>query len=292
MQHLPIGHDHAKRPVTFREIRSGGGETLNRHLRGGSLTSAVQEKRRSMRRSCPEIHRLRKRGCRARSSGISRARVRFTWRGWSQRRACELMDIARSGLGNCSVRNERDRPLIEAMKRLAAQYPRYGYRRIRVFLRRKGYPMSRHRAFRLWRLAGLQLPRRRPRRRVASSRPQPLPPTAPNHVWAYDFVVRRLRQWPAVEVPDRHRRIHPGGFGDRRRRLDPLQTPHSGTGAPDLRPRRPALSAFKQWLGVRQPRDSGIDRPGPGNPTKLLQRSSHPVSRFHSLARQQLLGRR
>ena len=109
-------------------------------------------------------------------------------RGLSQRRACELMDVARSGLGYCSVRAERDQPAIEAMKRLAAQYPRYGYRRIRVFLRREGYSMSRHRAFRLWRLAGLQLPRRRPRRRAASSRPRPLPAATPNHVWAYDFV--------------------------------------------------------------------------------------------------------
>ena len=48
--------------------------------------------------------------------------------------------------------------------------------------------MSRHRAHRLWRLAGLQLPRRRPRRRVTASRPRPLPPLGPNHVWAYDFV--------------------------------------------------------------------------------------------------------
>ena len=104
------------------------------------------------------------------------------------RRACELMDIARSGLGYESVRAERDRPTLEAMRRLAAQYPRYGYRRIRVFLRREGHGMSRHRAHRLWRLAGLQLPRRRPRRRVAISRPRPLPALGPNHVWAYDFV--------------------------------------------------------------------------------------------------------
>src|SRR3954469_3219102 len=31
-------------------------------------------------------------------------------------------------------------------------------------------------------------PKKRPRRRVATSRPRPLPPTAVNHVWAYDFV--------------------------------------------------------------------------------------------------------
>ena len=76
----------------------------------------------------------------------------------SSRRACELIEIARSGLDYESVRAERDVPTLEAMKHLAAQYPRYGYRRIRVFLRREGHGMSRHRAHRLWRLAGLQLP--------------------------------------------------------------------------------------------------------------------------------------
>ena len=109
-------------------------------------------------------------------------------RGLSQRRACELLEVARSALKYESVRSQRDAPTIEAMKRLAAQYPRYGYRRIRIFLRREGFHMSRHRAHRLWRVAELQLPRRRPRRRAAHSRPRPLPAAGANQVWAYDFV--------------------------------------------------------------------------------------------------------
>jgi putative transposase len=36
----------------------------------------------------------------------------------------------------------KDAPVIEAMKELSAQYPRYGYRRIRVFLRRRGFELS------------------------------------------------------------------------------------------------------------------------------------------------------
>ena len=44
-------------------------------------------------------------------------------RGLSKRRACELIEIARSGLCYVSVRAERDAPTLEAMKRLAAQYP-------------------------------------------------------------------------------------------------------------------------------------------------------------------------
>jgi putative transposase len=91
-------------------------------------------------------------------------------------------------MGYRSIRAERDAPAIAAMRDLSARYPRYGYRRIRIFLGRDGHRMGPERAHRLWRSAGLQLPRRRPRRRVAANRPRPLAPMAPNHVWAYDFV--------------------------------------------------------------------------------------------------------
>jgi putative transposase len=44
------------------------------------------------------------------------------------------------------------------------------------------------RAYRLWRLAKLQVPRKRGRKRVAASRPRPQAPAAANQVWSYDFV--------------------------------------------------------------------------------------------------------
>ena len=109
-------------------------------------------------------------------------------RGLSGRRACALLSVARSTLGYQSRLTPRDAPALAAMRRLAAQYPRYGYRRMRIFLKREGHVMSTDRMYRLWRQAALQVPRRRPRRRVAAGRPRPLPPTAANHVWAYDFV--------------------------------------------------------------------------------------------------------
>jgi putative transposase len=82
----------------------------------------------------------------------------------------------------------RDAPAVAAMRDLAARYPRYGYRRIQVLLGRAGHRMSADRAYRLWQLSGLQVPRKRPRRRVAASRPRPLPAMRMNEVWAYDFV--------------------------------------------------------------------------------------------------------
>jgi putative transposase len=109
-------------------------------------------------------------------------------RGVSVRRACALFQVARSTLGYCSRLIAKDASVVAQMRVFAAQYPRYGYRRIQVFLDRSGHRMSADRMYRLWRQERLQVPRKRPRRRVATGRPRPTPPSAANHVWAYDFL--------------------------------------------------------------------------------------------------------
>ena len=109
-------------------------------------------------------------------------------RGLSARRACALLSVARSTLGYQSRLMAKDEPVVAAMRDLSAQYPRFGYRRVHVLLERRGHAMSPDRAHRLWRQAGLQVPRRRPRRKMATGRPRPLPPTGIGHVWTYDFV--------------------------------------------------------------------------------------------------------
>jgi putative transposase len=109
-------------------------------------------------------------------------------RGLSVRRACTLFTVARSALDYEGRKTVADAAVIERMTTLSAQYPRYGYRRIRIFLGRDGHRMSVGRAYRLWRAAGLQVPRRRPRKRVAGIRPRPQAPCGPNQVWSYDFV--------------------------------------------------------------------------------------------------------
>src|SRR5712671_2695966 len=131
-----------------------------------------------------EITRKKMVGARVRRQQVAYAEGR----GLSRRRACALLSVARSTLGYVSRLVARDAPVLPAMRTLAGQYPRYGYRTIRIFLDRQGHVMSADRAYRLWRQEGLQVPTRRPRRRVATSRPRPLPPAAVNHVWAYDFV--------------------------------------------------------------------------------------------------------
>ena len=111
-----------------------------------------------------------------------------TGRGLSQRRACTLLSVARSALAYRARKPASDAAVLARMGELARRYPRYGYRRIRVFLGRDGHRMSAGRAYRLWRAAGLQVPRKRPRRRAATSRPRPQAPTGANQVWSYDFV--------------------------------------------------------------------------------------------------------
>src|SRR5215467_849789 len=120
----------------------------------------------------------------ARRSGVAYARGR----GLSARRACTLLRVARSALVYRSRKAPADAPVIERMTELARRYPRFGYRRIRIFLARDGHRMSPGRAHRLWRAARLQVARKRPRKRIASLRPRPLPPRAANQVWSYDFV--------------------------------------------------------------------------------------------------------
>lgn len=48
--------------------------------------------------------------------------------------------------------------LRERLGLLARKYPRYGYRKIHVLLRRGGWQCSRERVQRVWRDAGLRLP--------------------------------------------------------------------------------------------------------------------------------------
>jgi len=55
---------------------------------------------------------------------------------------------------------EKDRPVVEAVVATSQRFPRFGYRRIAAWLE-MGETCVRP----LWRLHGLQLPKRRPRRR-------------------------------------------------------------------------------------------------------------------------------
>lgn len=80
--------------------------------------------------------------------------------------------------------------MIKAAKGFSGQFPRFGARRIHLFLKRRGRTMGRDRCSRIWSAAGLQVPPRKKRRKhLAPARPRPMPPMSRNSVWCYDFVL-------------------------------------------------------------------------------------------------------
>jgi putative transposase len=108
-------------------------------------------------------------------------------RGLNQRLACALLKISRSNLYYSHKMPVKDAPVIAAMKNLSGTYPRFGSRRIRIFLQREGIHMGKERCGRLWAKAGLQVPKKRRRKRAGTTL-RPLAPSARNAVWCYDFV--------------------------------------------------------------------------------------------------------
>jgi putative transposase len=122
------------------------------------------------------------------SAPARREQVRYAVaRGLSSRRACALMQVARSTLGYRARMIERDAQLEPRLRAIVEQHPRYGYRRAWAVLRRESV-INPKRVARLWRILGLSLPRRRPRKRIRRTSLRPLPATRANQVWAYDFV--------------------------------------------------------------------------------------------------------
>ena len=123
------------------------------------------------------------------SAQVRREQAQFAMeRGLSQRRACALMQVSRSSLGYTLKMPPKNAPVIEAMCSLSGVYPRFGSRRIRVLLGRVGMVMGKERCASLWARAGLQVPKKRRRRRATGHRPRPYAPAARNSVWCYDFV--------------------------------------------------------------------------------------------------------
>ena len=117
--------------------------------------------------------------------------------------------------------------------------------------------------------------KRRPRRRVATGRPRPLPPTGINHVWAYDFVFDTCADGRALKcltVVDE--------FTRECLAIDVAGSIRSGRVIEVLtqlvqRPRRPAIPAVGQWPRVRGDGDPALaadraDRHGLHRPGQAL----------------------
>ncbi len=110
---------------------------------------------------------------------------------YSERRACEVALISRGAL-RYAPRIRPDEPsLRQWIRETAYEHPRYGSRRTWVTLRREGATVGKNRVHRIWKDEGLQLPRRRPKRRRHVKGEVVRKAERRNHVWTYDFMEDR-----------------------------------------------------------------------------------------------------
>jgi len=126
--------------------------------------------------------------------------------GLSERRACRLIGIGRSTLRYRSHPRSEEEPLRRRLRELAAERPRFGYRRLHVLLRREGVIVNHKRIERLYREDGLAVRRRRRKRVARDGRGRATLPARPNQQWGVDFVSdalawgRRIRLFTVVDV--------------------------------------------------------------------------------------------
>ena len=96
------------------------------------------------------------------------------------------------------------------------------------------------------------MPRKRPRKRIATGRPRPQAPTGANQVWSYDFVFdwcANGQQLKCLTVTDEWTKEGLAIEVDGRIRSAPRDR---GAVASGQRARRAALPALRQRAGVRR----------------------------------------
>jgi len=108
-------------------------------------------------------------------------------RGVSQRKACRYLGLSRRVSGYALRQPCKDQLLSAQLINASQQVPRFGYRRMAAWL-----SLSDSRVRRMWRALGLNIPRRRPRRRRCGSDIRLPGAVRPNAVWSYDFVHDQL----------------------------------------------------------------------------------------------------
>lgn len=119
--------------------------------------------------------------------------------GLSQRRACRLVGSARATVRYQS-RQQTDEALRRRLRDLAAQRPRFGYRRLHVLLRREGIVVNHKRIERLYREEGLAVRQRTRKSLTRVRRGRPAAPQRANEQWAIDFLQDALASGRTIRL--------------------------------------------------------------------------------------------
>lgn len=113
--------------------------------------------------------------------------------GVSQRRACGRVGAHRSTVRYKAREREDERGLTDRIRALVSRHKRYGYRRISALLHREGRRVNVKRVHRIWKREGLQIPRRKVRKRRLGPKGEVLKRAARQRTFAATTVRSSLR---------------------------------------------------------------------------------------------------
>ena len=122
---------------------------------------------------------------------------------YSERRICRALGIQRSSIRYIPEPRSDEGPLRADIVRLAAQYGRYGYRRVTALLWQEGWKISPSRVERIWKQEGLKVPQKQPKRGrlwLHDGSCVRLRATHKNHVWSWDFVMDRTDDGRVIKI--------------------------------------------------------------------------------------------
>lgn len=126
----------------------------------------------------------------------------------SIRASCRALDLSRT-VYNYKPDPERDKPVITALQELADRFPRYGFGKMFLILRRQGYKWNHKRVYRVYCDLKLNM-RRKGKKRLPNRNPEPLKvPESINQCWSIDFMSDALwcgRKFRTFNVVDDYNR--------------------------------------------------------------------------------------
>jgi transposase InsO family protein len=114
---------------------------------------------------------------------------------YSERQACHMVSIPRSVHRYQRIKKPDEDWLRERIRELANQNKRYGCPRIHTLINREASVVNIKRIHRIWKEEGLQLPRKRPKKRNYGPPGEVVNRALyENHVWSWDFVFDRTER--------------------------------------------------------------------------------------------------
>ena len=121
----------------------------------------------------------------------------------SERRACQALGQYRTTQRYLPQIGLEEEKLTGRIIELASQYGRYGYRRITAMLQQQSWQVNHKKVERIWRMEGLKVPKKQPKRRrlwLNDGSCIRLRPEHKDHVWSYDFVMTRTSEGRSLRM--------------------------------------------------------------------------------------------